>query len=440
MLTIVMSLEQLKNKRFNSTSTDNQQRPTNFYFTTVAFALVFFSHIVNHTIIRLQEELLNVKQKSKSIEAIFKSSGEENEDDDTTETTRLDETDRLSRMSKSSSSSSRDKSPKAAASKKSIRLLYGQRRRKHNSDSDTNESTFEDDERQQRGSRKTTNLRNKNIAKFLDRDNLSETELNNLSDDSDSNMKRKKKKKRRTFTKRSSESDLNSDSDSTTSDSSESSSQSEEEEEPETLPKRENKANEKISTQLISKELEIMPIELPNEVTNAEESQIGSITMNENDLLFSSNSQSISFKEFSTQLHSRLSVLQENSSITIVNNPTASILSNSITSEEFIDNEIYKSVLNGKKQVSIPPGFEKNSKEAEEIEELGKKIATFQIETDTEMSIFNSNSSSSSSDNEAKESQIKCSAADFISREKLHSSCGSKEKNESKSVNKAAKM
>ena len=47
------------------------------------------------------------------------------------------------------------------------------------------------------------------------------------------------------------------------------------------------------------------------------------------------------------------------------------------------DNHIYKFVLNGKKQVSIPPGFENNSKEAEEIEELGKKIATFQIETDT---------------------------------------------------------
>lgn len=439
MLTILMSLEQLKSKRFNSSSADNQQKTSNFYFTTVAFALVFFSHIVNHTIIRLQEELLNAKQKSKQTVAMFKSSCDENEEDDSAETTRLDETDRLSHMSKSSSSSSRDKSPKTggAASKKSIRLLYGQRRRKHNSDSDTNESTFEDDERQQRASQKTTNLRKKNIAKFLDRDNLSETELNNFSDDSD-NKKKKKKKKKRTTTQRS-ESDFNSDSDSTASNSSGSSSQSSDQEvQSKTIPTKENKANEKISTYL-----ETMSAQSPNEVTT-EESQIGSITMNENDLFFSMNNQSISFKEFSTQLHSRLSILQEqtapNSSLSFINSSAATILNNSIISEEFIDNEIYKSVLNGKKQVSIPPGFEKNSKEVEEIEELGKKIATFQIETDTEMSIFNSNSSSSSSENEAKESQIKCSAADFISREKLHSSCGSKEKNESKSVNKAAKM
>ena len=58
--------------------------------------------------------------------------------------------------------------------------------------------------------------------------------------------------------------------------------------------------------------------------------------------------------------------------------------------DDFIDNEVYKFVLNGRKQVEVPPGFEVNAKEVQEIEELGQKLATFQIETDTEMSLYNS--------------------------------------------------
>ena len=58
-MTILMSLEQLKNKRYilpsNATTTESKSHQNSFYFTIVAFALVFFSHIVNHTIIRLQE-------------------------------------------------------------------------------------------------------------------------------------------------------------------------------------------------------------------------------------------------------------------------------------------------------------------------------------------------------------------------------------------------
>lgn len=80
------------------------------------------------------------------------------------------------------------------------------------------------------------------------------------------------------------------------------------------------------------------------------------------------------------------------------------------TSDEFIDNEIYRCILNGNRSVEIPPGFDD---EAKEIEELGQKLATFQIETDTEMSIFNSSNTSSNSDldpqdNNTSNNVVKC--------------------------------
>ena len=77
---------------------------------------------------------------------------------------------------------------------------------------------------------------------------------------------------------------------------------------------------------------------------------------------------------------------------------------NATTSDDFVDNEIYKFVLSGNKDVGIPPGFEMNPKEAQEIEELGQKIASFQIETDTEMSIFNTDDTVSSSDSDSSSS------------------------------------
>lgn len=107
------------------------------------------------------------------------------------------------------------------------------------------------------------------------------------------------------------------------------------------------------------------------------------------------NNLSVNFKELSVQLFSHFSSL--NSSNLNPQNPqqaSAGVVAKN--ADEFIDNEIYKFVLNGKKQVSVPPGFEVNTKEVQEIEELGKKIATFQIETDTEMSIFNTDDNASS--------------------------------------------
>lgn len=71
-LLIIMTIEQLKMKKFPSSNQPQNQanKPQlNVYFTFVAFALVFFSHIVNHTIIRLQEALM-AKHKNKMMEKI----------------------------------------------------------------------------------------------------------------------------------------------------------------------------------------------------------------------------------------------------------------------------------------------------------------------------------------------------------------------------------
>ena len=103
------------------------------------------------------------------------------------------------------------------------------------------------------------------------------------------------------------------------------------------------------------------------------------------------NASSLNFKEFSSQLVSRFSMIQDRA---VTNNSAKpNVSSTTQAGDEFIDNEIYKFVLNGKRNVTVPPGFD--PKEAREIEELGEKIATFQIETDTEISLFNTDTNSS---------------------------------------------
>lgn len=110
---------------------------------------------------------------------------------------------------------------------------------------------------------------------------------------------------------------------------------------------------------------------------------------------------SLNFKEFSTQLYSCLSTMQEPSFKSDTDNLESTSMEScaQVHTDEFIDNKIYKLILSGNKNIEMPPGFEINHKEAKEIEELGKKLATFQIETDTEIdqSIFNSSNSSSNS-------------------------------------------
>jgi hypothetical protein len=104
----------------------------------------------------------------------------------------------------------------------------------------------------------------------------------------------------------------------------------------------------------------------------------------------------IDFKEFSTQIFSYFQEQQLNASYGSTSS-TSGLFTN--TSEpDFVDNEIYKFVLNGSRSVSVPPGF--NPQEAKEIEELGKKIAAYQIETDTEVSVAENSSSNESSADE----------------------------------------
>ena len=212
------------------------------------------------------------------------------------------------------------------------------------------------------------------MAKFLDRDNLSETELNAFSeDDSESSElsadsstgseKRVKKEKGKIVSKK------------------------EKSTEPIRTPKethKANKLNESLDNNVILPLIEQTEIDLNNQIN------------------YLNNTSSINFKEFSYQLFSSFSMGSQDRTAANMFNQGALVsgISNqsgsTATTDEFIDNEIYKFVLNGKKQVDVPPGFD--SKEALEIEELGKKIATFQIETDTEMSILNSDGNSSNDD------------------------------------------
>ena len=379
-MTILMTIEHLKNKRSNVAAIPTNK--TSIYFTTVAFALVFFSHIVNHTIIRLQEALLNLNRKHKSL-VLLNNDGEKK----ATEQRRKSFDSSTSSAETSSSLSADEDQSEQKSGKKKVHLIYGLRRRKHNTDSDTNDSDEDASESQEENEseetcRKTAKpqaqrrQRAKNIAKFLDRENLSETELNIVSSDEESGHKNSRKKCPPNRINHS-DSDISSDS------------------------SIDSKSNSK-KTNLKQN---------PSKDTNAKaacEEELKLNNENEEDVLFlesglnndlenqtfnmSNPASMINFKEFSSQLYSRLSVIQEPSKT----ESTSANISHE-TSNEFIDNEIYKFILNGNKSVDIPPGFEIFSKEVQEIEELGKKLATFEIETDTEMSIFNSTENSPNS-------------------------------------------
>lgn len=60
-------------------------------------------------------------------------------------------------------------------------------------------------------------------------------------------------------------------------------------------------------------------------------------------------------------------------------------------------------------------------KEAKEIEELSKKLATFEIETDTEMSIFNSSNTTSNSGVDEEVMRVKENEADESKTQVDHS-------------------
>ncbi|CAF0946867.1 unnamed protein product [Brachionus calyciflorus] len=333
-LLILMCVEQIKTKKQPQIKSQSD-----IYFTVVAYGLIFFSYIVNHAIIRFEQSLLRTKNKQ-----IIHLSGDEASDK--ADISQIDQ----------------NKSNENKTSKKKTRLLYGQRRRNHYSDSDTNESEEEqnkdssqfsqsDEEDQSQSESRSRRgrpgpRRRTNVARFIERENLSETELNPYASES---------------------------SDFSSSSTDESSSESSDKDEP---PKSEFQKLDQ------EKKSETSQAIFTNPVIDNKDFFVDNYLNNQN---LSSN-----FKELSLQLLSDFSSVPANS-------PSSSSLSYALTnSEDFVDNEIYKFILNGKKQVSVPPGFELNTKEVQEIEELGKKIASFQIETDTEMSVINSDNSEQS--------------------------------------------
>lgn len=83
-LIILMTIEQLKPKRSYTGSSNTSKTTLNIYFIGVTFALIFFSHIVNHTIIRFQESLLGLNKKSKrlSLTENIKDSDEQTDSND----------------------------------------------------------------------------------------------------------------------------------------------------------------------------------------------------------------------------------------------------------------------------------------------------------------------------------------------------------------------
>ena len=211
--------------------------------------------------------------------------------------------------------------------------------------------------------RKRTRIkRKKNIAKFVDRENLSETELNTvLTDDEEEDLD-----------------DDGSDKD--------------------VKLKQKSPIKKTQQQQLQTEAPQPPPVIKPPQKEEEEETLQGSDFLSDQQIItdtdffqmnYLNNAASVNFKEISSQLISRFSTLQPASLAPQTQHAQATT---AVSTDEFISNELYKFVLNGKQSVSLPPGFD--PKEAKEIEELGQKIATFQIETDTEMSLFNTDTSS----------------------------------------------
>jgi hypothetical protein len=388
-LIILMTVEQLKSKK---QVLNNKTPQLGIYFTSVAFALLFFSHILNHAIMRIQTALLSSNTKSIEEKLTLEKENQHEEQE------KKDQESGSSSSTSSDSDRSKKVSKQRSKNKKKTNILFGRRRRAHNSDSETNEedsessdlSSDQESDKSSRGSKgrrkaaANSRRRNSNIASFLEREDLSETELNKISV---------------------SGSDLSSDNEN-------SSLRYTREQNKEKEPFKED-GGEKNNLPSVS----LTPYEsIPFAISQTELEGVNQAA-------------AVNFRQFSTQLYSRFESLYQNlplnsnlsASFSSTNNSSlassqvlgssgnfsSSMQSSSTLTEDFIDNEIYRFILNGNTKKSIldvPPGFEMVTKEALENEELGKKIATFQIETDTEMSIFNTDAdNNSSSDSEFSE-------------------------------------
>ena len=120
---ILMTIEQLKSQKVyllpNSNAQSFQNKPQmGIYFTSVAFALLFFSHILNHTCIRFQAALYGANKIEKISEA-EEARDKVNLDDDS---------EKKSATSNEASKKTTPKNSKSNKSKKKISLLYARRR------------------------------------------------------------------------------------------------------------------------------------------------------------------------------------------------------------------------------------------------------------------------------------------------------------------------
>jgi hypothetical protein len=353
---ILMTIERLKKAKFVKTNSNNKDSINTTLFTAIAFAFIFFSHIINHSILRFQEDIFNLKKEreKKNVKDTDTVTNDENRSSDIDSNS--DDTKRSNLKRGDSNDHSSDVSS-SGTKKKKINLIFGRRRRQRNSDSDSN-SQDSGNENYDATRQKKFNIKRGRHAKH---EYLSEDELNDLSSDEEEGEDERKQKREENRRR-------------TSSSASSSSSMSPNETKtgfvnPQEEKRTETQQNDENIQENNYYYLKIIPL------MDANKSNI-----------------SANFKDFSTQLFTNYSLFESK-----FDNFSSAFNDNN----ELIDNEIYKSVLNGNKQVSVPPGFENNSKEVQEIEELGKKLATFQIETDTEMSVFNSDTNNNSSSNDS---------------------------------------
>ena len=330
--------------------------------------------------------------------------------------------DEVNNVLSTSTSSCGDDDPneKPPKKKRNVRLLFGLRRRKHNSDSDTNESESELNDSGGNGRRsflsddesaddkpRPKSHRQKNIAKFLDRENLSETEMNIVlsgDDDEDNNAGNKTNRNKRTVPLKSTDRKVSS---------------------------------EDVRDALVEEKKDIeLKKQPPTETALLEDKTAAEVfvdDLSEARKASMSTQSSLNFKEFSSQLYSCLSTMQE-PFLKSSDENLASGEPHQLHTGEFSDNRVYKLILSGNKNIEMPPGFEINTKEAKEIEELGQKLATFQIETDTEIdqSIFNSSNTSTSSDGD--ESKLSQTAKMFVFLNDIKSYIGNRKKSSQPSL------
>ncbi|CAF0743490.1 unnamed protein product, partial [Didymodactylos carnosus] len=105
-----------------------------------------------------------------------------------------------------------------------------------------------------------------------------------------------------------------------------------------------------------------------------------------------------SFKDLSTQLFSTFSSNDFQQQSSLFDDQFGDLSHINGTSASSVgDENSFKSILIGKKQIRVPPGFEHN-KEAKAAAEIEQKLADFHLDTDTDISIYRSDAEKTTGD------------------------------------------